>query len=275
MEKVTYIVPIYKADDESVKYLEKSLNSLALMMGSEEYSVLFAGTNENINTLKDVISNCVNPDKILYTNGYKSVGVEKDALSIINYAVNFVTSEYFCVLEFDDEFMPSTYQNFLKYSEFEPGASVYMNINLLLDAKNNFNVVGLANEIAWASSFANEYGYVDKEGLEAYADFSVTGAFINTEDFISVGRLKTSFGLVSWYEFLLRLAFNEKTIYVIPKIGCKHIVGRQGSFMEIIVNNEEFSTKIPKLIELAKTECEYRDDRELDLENNDQSNTEV
>lgn len=275
MEKVTYIVPIYKTDDESVEYLKKSLNSLVLMMGSEEYNVIFAGTDEVIAKLKSVISDCVNDDKVSYTNGYKSTNDETDALSVINYAINLVTSEYFCVLEFDDEFMPTAYKNFLKYSEAEPDASVYMNINILLDAKNDFNAIGFTNEIVWASSFADEYGYVDKEGLEAYADFNVTGAFINTEDFISVGRLKPSFGIVSWYEFLLRLTFNDKKVYVIPKIGYKHTVGRKDSLMETIANNKELSAKVPKLIELAKTECEYREERELDLENNDKSNTEV
>lgn len=275
MEKVTYIVPLYKTDDESVEYLKKSLNSLVLMMGSEEYNVLFAGTDDIIGELKPVISGCVDENKVSYTSGYKTTNDERDAFSVINYATNLVTTEYFCVLEFDDEFMPTSYKNFLKYSEAEPEASVYMNINILLDAKNNLNAIGFTNEIVWASSFAEEYGYVDKEGLEAYADFNVTGSFINTEDFISVGRLKPSFGLVAWYEFLLRLTSNDKKVYVIPKIGYKHTVGRKDSFMEIVANNKELSAKVPKLVELAKTECEYRDERELDFENNNQSNTEV
>ena len=101
MEKVTYIVPIYKTDDESAEYLKKSLNSLVLMMGSEEYNVIFAGTDEVIGKLKSVISDCVNEDKVSYTNGYKPINDETDALSVINYAINLVTSEYFCVLEFD------------------------------------------------------------------------------------------------------------------------------------------------------------------------------
>lgn len=275
MEKVTYIVPIYKTDDASVEYLKKALNSLTLMMGSNDYAVVFAGGDETIEKLKDVISDSIKPDKVSYTHGYKPSNGEQDALTVVNYAINFVTSEYFCVLEFDDEFLPNTYNNFLKYSEAEPDSSVYMSINILSDAKNEHSAIGLTNEIVWASSFAEEYGYVDKEGLEAYADFNVTGAFINTEDFISVGRLKPSFGIAAWYEFLLRLAFNEKKVYVMPKIGYKHTVGREDSFMEIFATDKELSAKVPKLIALAKTECEYKEERELSFENNENDNTEA
>ena len=84
MEKVTYIVPIYKTDDESVEYLKKSLNSLDIMMGSEEYNVIFAGTDEVIDKLKSVISDCVNEDKVSYTNGYKPINDEAYELTVSN-----------------------------------------------------------------------------------------------------------------------------------------------------------------------------------------------
>jgi hypothetical protein len=60
------------------------------------------------------------------------------------------------------------------------------------------------------------------------------------------------------------MVFNEKGVYVLPKITYIHSVGVQGSLMERVAKsgNDE---KVQKLIELARTECEYKDERELEI----------
>ena len=96
--------------------------------------------------------------------------------------------------------------------------------------------------------------------LDVYMDFNVTGAIINTEDFNEIGGLKKSLKLASWYEFLMRLCYNGKKIYTIPKIGYDHMINRDDSLMKDYQNNitpEEGTW----LIKTAKQEYFFKEDR--------------
>jgi hypothetical protein len=60
----------------------------------------------------------------------------------------------------------------------------------------------------------------------------------------------------------MRIANNKKDIFVVPKAGYKHIVGRDGSYMklsgsEIGVNEGQW------LIKKAQEEYEYNEEREI------------
>jgi len=270
MKKVTYIIPVNNAELKAKEYFRKAVESLKTTMGNNEYDLIIAGENNVSDILSEIAKEYVNPDNITVMSDIK----DSDVFKVINQAVNLVTTEYFSVLEFDDAFMPKAYDNFITYSNYETEPSVYMPITILSDAKKDGQPVGLVNEIAWASSFAEEYGYLDQDALQTYPDFNVTGAFINTEDFISIGRLKPSFNLVAWYEMLMRMVFNEKSVYVIPKIGYVHTVGRDGSLMETIAHSDD-NKLIPKLVELAPSESQYREERELDLTNKEEEKTEA
>ena len=60
----------------------------------------------------------------------------------------------------------------------------------------------------------------------------------------------------------MRIANNKKDIYVVPKAGYKHIVGREGSFMKISgsqINVDEGRWYIKK----AQEEYEYNEEREI------------
>jgi hypothetical protein len=60
----------------------------------------------------------------------------------------------------------------------------------------------------------------------------MTGSIFKTQDWEEVGGLKPSIKLTFWYEWLLRMTYKGKKVYVIPKVGYTHKLGRQGSLIE-------------------------------------------
>ena len=68
--------------------------------------------------------------------------------------------------------------------------------------------------------------------------------------------MKVSF----WYEFLLRAAYKGKKMFVIPKVGYRHFVGREDSLSYQYGNNMS-EVELNWWIDLAKKEYFFPHDR--------------
>ena len=255
MDKITFIVPIHEYNKNVKEYLTKAINSVKSFKSDSVY-YSFVGPSDIFDNIKEFIKeNGIENISNVYKNEDTDVYVQ------INQAVKFCLTPYFSVLEFDDTYNDYWLSEFEKYSKENSDASIYMPIVELVNTDNN--VCGYVNEIAWASSFsADELGYLDLECLKAFMDFNVTGSIIKTEDFMSVGCLKPSLKIAAWYEFLMRLSNNGKNIYVVPKVGYNHLVGRDGSYTkttaaEIDIDYGQW------LIKTAQEEYKYPDEREI------------
>ena len=66
--------------------------------------------------------------------------------------------------------------------------------------------------------------------------------------------------LTFWYEFMLRLTHNEKKIRVIPKVGYRHLIGREGSLYSIYASTID-KDESEWWYETAKKECSHTTDR--------------
>ena len=178
---------------------------------------------------------------------------------LVNTAVDKIEEKWFSILEFDDTYTPIWFDNAKKYIEFMPSTSVFMFLEDITDF-NNGKYVGFGNEAAWASSFSNEIGYIDNDCLQNYFDFYLTGSIFNTADWREVGGLKPSIKITFWYEWLLRATNKNKVVYVIPKVGYNHHLGRKNSLVEYYkenMGNEETQW----WFDLAKREFYFREDR--------------
>ena len=259
MEKVTYIVPIHEFKSETKKLLSRALGSLEAMETGAEDEVIFVGPLDIVQKAVVWYSETVPSSK------FKEIGVvpndgSTDVFTQINKAVNSCSTPYFSVLEFDDAFKPYWNQVAQKYAEETP-ASVLLPIDEFY-TDGQFSSFG--NEVVWSSTFAQseneKVGFVSLDSLDTFMDFNVTGALIKTEDFISLGGLKPSLKIAAWYEFLLRAAYNGKTIFVVPKIGYEHTLGRKGGYSETAF--KEISREEGKwLIATAKREYFFKNDR--------------
>lgn len=265
MKNITIIVPVHVFDET---LLNRAINSIP-DKENELYTLLFVGP-------KDI---CKKSEKLAKKCGIKFqiVSVENDDTDIqtqINKAVFSCVTKYFTVLEFDDEFTDIYFNVMQIYVEQHPELSVILPVNEFCDTDGK--MISFGNEIALDPSFSEsvdgneDLGLVGLGGLEVFMDFNCTGGLIKTEDFISVGGLKKSLKIASWYEYLMRVAYNDKKIMVIPKIGYRHMINRPGSYLE------NAKTEISKeegqfLIKTAKQEYFFKDDRNKVFGENNES----
>lgn len=257
MDNVTYIFPVLELGSEQhKKRILDTLNSMKSLFEPDNDSAIIVGP-------KDVIENI---DKELGINVPKNgfitelISEGKDVYSLVNDAVMECTTEYFSVLEPGEVYSSNWRKNAAAYGK---GCSVIVplvnNIAETADGKMDEGAF-LSNELAWAVSYNedNAIGVINMDFLDKFMDVSLSGAFFNTEDFISIGKFKPSLKIVTWYEFLLRCAYKSKRIYVAPKIG----VTRVYTPSESNISKEEADW----LIKTARQEYFFNEDREKKYE---------
>jgi hypothetical protein len=89
----------------------------------------------------------------------------------------------------------------------------------------------------------------------------MTGGIFNTADWNEVGGLKAPIKLTFWYEWLLRATYKGKKIFVIPKIGYLHKLGRKGSLIESYKNSID-DAESNFWVSVAKKDYFYKETRE-------------
>lgn len=261
MKKITYIIPLYEFNKKIEKFYVSAIDSLNNVKNNEGNKVIFVGPANVVKKAMAVCKPNIETDVVENT--------ETDFFTQINKAVYQCVTPYFTILEIDDTLKPFWNDTMQEYMAME--ASVMIPINEFI---KDGNFVSFGNEIAWSYSFANEtskrnekskgLGYLDIDCLETYMDFNVTGGIIKTEDFISIGGLKPSLKIASWYEFLLRACYNSKDVYVVPKAAYAHTIGRENSYMEN--SAKEISPEYGKwLITTARQEYFFNNDRNIEF----------
>lgn len=220
MKDLVIIIPLHEFDKNVEELLTKAINSVP-----EYLEIRISCKNGLSNEIKKSYKKYKNV--VIYES--ESIDAPSDFCSLVNQAVG--DSKWFSILEYDDEYTPIWFDNFKKYADFYSDISIFLPLEDLVDFSNG-KFVGIGNEAPWASSFSNEIGYIDSDCLQNFFDFYLTGSVFNTEDWEEVGGLKPSIKLTFWYEFLLRSTHNGKKVYVIPKVGYVHKLGRNGSLID-------------------------------------------
>jgi len=261
MSKITTIIPVHKFDDAVLALLKNAVKSFTETSKDVPSTLMFVGPKE---VLEKIQENKVAED---VAGGAVYVENSKPGFSAqINAAVKDVTTDYFSILEFDDEYSPIWFNNVSRYMDSGEEISVYLPLTEVFDYQNmSQGPVGYVNEAVWASSFSERLGYFDNECLQDYLIFNTTGGVFKTKDFIEVGGLKESMRLSFWYEFLLRAINKGKDIFVIPKVGYFHIVNRPGSLADEYAKNMD-ERESDFWVELARKEYLYKTDRKKTYE---------
>ena len=243
---LTVIIPVDKLDETTKPLFDTALDSV--LKNSKDIKVIVVGP-------KEVLSN-VEANKRVSLVENEDINLPKQ----VNVAVSKVDTKYFSVLEYDDQYTKNWFKNLSEYMKASPELFAYLPINELMDYKNNNNVVGYLNEPVWASSFSEKLGYFDNDSLMNYVNVNCTGGVINKDMFLEIGGLKESIKLSFWYEFILRANYKAKKIYVIPKVGLKHGINRDGSLLDTYAK-----TMTPEesdwWLKLAREEYFFKKDR--------------
>lgn len=261
MNDITIIIPIHKLTSETKTYLSNAVESV--LKNRENYSQ---------GVLKVLMVVPIGFEHIEYLNNeYISKNEnflliendgETDFCSQVNFGVKKIKenemSQFFSILEFDDEFSPKWFKMVSDYYFTNEDVSVFLPVNVQCDTdKTKWQ---FCNEMVLASSFSNEIGFIDKDCLENCTSFNLTGGVFNLNDFIAVGGLKPSIEVAFNYEFLLRVTNKKYKVYVVPKEGYFHIVGREDSLMDKYFKTMDEKT-IDEWFNVAKREYVYDEDR--------------
>jgi hypothetical protein len=256
MKQITTIIPVHKFNDEVKTLLETAVKSFVEASKNTQSDLMFVGPKEVLEQIKAL--NLHDAEYVENENAWFSAQ--------INAAAKNVKTDYFAILEYDDEFTPIWYDNVIKYINTGEDISIYLPLTEVFDSQHKEEgPIGYVNEAVWASSFSEKLGYFDNECLQDYLIFNTTGGVFKTSDFIEIGGLKESMKLSFWYEFLLRAINKKKNIFVIPKVGYFHIVNRNGSLAsEYAQTMSERESEF--WVELARKECLYKTDRKKTYE---------
>ena len=258
-KELAIIIPVHKYNDEIKQYLNKALNSIKKQIYLDEIIINIVCPSN----IKSEIQELITPD--FYFNVLINYSDKIDYQSQVNMAIMTCETEYFTVLEFDDELSKTFLKNVNQYIEAYPDIDVFL--SLMIEKNSKDEGIKFTNETVWSQQFVGENGEIgilNSDSLKQYTDFKLSGAIIKREKFLEVGGYKSNILLTFMYEFLLRSLNNSLKIMTIPKIIYSHLATREDSLFN------QYAKNMPILerkfwFEIATKEYNFKNDRVIDL----------
>ena len=275
MEKsnISVIIPIHTVIDLD-QYLPKALESV---------------TKNTVQPDEILIVRCACPEVTEFLGSYnfgdmkKKIRIvetkkTKEFAHMVNSAVEEVKTDYFSILEFDDEYSSIWFKNAVKYIKAYPDVDVFLSHVIDVNDKNEF--IGSTNEVTWSLGFVqgmtpeesySNLGFLDLEALKTFPNFQLSGAVIKKATFEDIGGIKNNLKLSFIYEFLLRMTYNGYKVMTIPKSGYKHMNMRPYSLFWRYRNDDRYTLSQEEgkfWMQTAMKEYFFNFDREIKYEGN-------
>lgn len=252
MINTTVILPIHKMDENLNSYFEKAVKSIEQQKVKPKELLIVTPKGLELN--KEILSN-VNY-RIVENEG------KTDFASQVNLGVENTKTQYFSILEVDDEYSKIWFDNVSKYIKAYDDVDVFLPIVLDVSVEGKF--LHFTNEPVWAKEFSDKLGFLDNDALLNFPNFQLSGAVIKVDAFKAVGGLKSSIRLHFVYEFLLRMSYYDKKMMTIPKLGYKKTNMRPNSLFFNYYNVESEKLDVVEArfwFNTARKECYFKQDR--------------
>ena len=261
--KLTVILPVHRLNEEEKTYFTKAINSVADQKVLPN-KLLIVVPKET--TLKTELDSYDYGDKLKDIVEVVENDGTSDFCTQINYGVSKTETEWFSILELDDEYSKIIFDNFNKYATYYTEVDAFLPI--VLDANTDGRFLHFTNEPVWAKDFSEKLGYLDNDSLLNYPNFQISGGIYKKETFETVGGLKPSIKLQFAYEFFLRMTYYDKQIMTIPKVGYKKTNMRPSSlFHEYYLGENKLRVDEARWwFNQAKKECYFKTDRGITYE---------
>ena len=261
---VTIIIPIHKLENEAeLKMAKRAIESVVNQKVESLPNILVVTSASVAPSQAQELKRALGTAKVNYTQLLKEG--ETDFASMVNFGVSQINTTNFAVLEFDDEFTDIYFKHVERYLATDPKVSLLLPLVAETNLANE--LLRYSNEVPWVKDFSKEVGTLDHEGLQNYAGVNLTGAVINTKQFLAVKGLKTNLPAVFNYEFLLRLSNQEDSLIVsIPRIGYLHKNGRENAlFAQYMKGKNKLSQpEFAFWFDTAKKEFEHLEQRPIE-----------
>ena len=257
MKKITIILPIYKLDPTDVEMLKNSLSSVEDFHDDVKIKIVAPIG------LKPKIESFNFGENLEVTLQYNTT-LNTDFISQINLGIEECDTEWFSILEIDDEYEKAWFKSMKEYMNEFTDVDVFLPIIRDVNVEGKF--ISFMNESVWAYGFTTEQGVIDNELLLEYQTFQTSGGLYRTEVIKDHGKFKDNIKLTFSYEFLLRLTNNGVKIMTVPKIGYRHVNLREGSLFWSYKNDEKMKLSEDEAkfwLETAKKEFYFKNKREI------------
>lgn len=238
---ITVIIPIltldnltYNVGDETINYLNTSINSVLTQTNLPKEVLFIVSPSVDTDKISELITKLPNHELVNFR--FVVNKGETDFSSQINLGAEETTTEFFSILEVDDQYSTIWFKNVSKYMKWYPEVDVYL--PLVLDVNTEGKFLHFTNEPVWAKDFSDRQGFLDNDSLLNYPNFQLSGSVIRKNGFKSVGGLKPTLKLQFIYEFLLRMSYYDRKMMTIPKLGYRKTNMRPGSLFHGYYNGE-------------------------------------
>jgi hypothetical protein len=255
---ITVIIPIHELNgEENVTLLKNALFSVSNQeTKADELLIVVPKGSDVEKTLKDFDFEDNKDIVRIVSNDGKT-----DFASQMNFGVSEVKTEWFSILEFDDEYSNKWFTNVVTYREAYDEMDIFMPIIVDINQPDG-GFMGLTNEAVWANSFSDELGVLDNNALLSFQNFNIDGIVMKKDVFEDFGGFKSNIKLTFIYEFLLRMTFKDAQVMVIPRFGYKHMNQRPGS---LFASYKETMNPVEANWWLSQAKKEYYFDNERDI----------
>jgi hypothetical protein len=257
MKNITVILPVHRLDGIYKEMLDNSIKSVEQFHNDVNLSIVCPPSlkTELVN-LSEVLE-----IEVISNNG------KTDFCSQVNLGIEKCKTEWFSILEIDDEYksiwLKSTNEYIKTYTDVDVFLPVVKDINV------DGNFVSFTNESTWAYGFTEKQGILDNEVLLDFQNYQISGGLYKTQVIKDNGSLKENIKLTFGYEFLLRLTHNNIKVMTVPRVGYQHLNFREDSLFWSYKNDEtnKISEDEAKFwLETAKKEFFFKNKRDVNYE---------
>jgi hypothetical protein len=254
MKKITIVLPIHKLIDG---YDEMLKNAVESVENFHNDVVLMLVYPENLKTEMPVLSQKLEIKHVI------NMG-ETDFCSQVNLGISNCETEWFSILESDDEYKNIWLKSMNSYMNENPDVDVFLPIVKDVNVEGTF--ISFTNESSWAYGFTEKQGFIDNEVLLDFQNYQTSGGLYRTNVIKENGMFKENIKLTFSYEFLLRLTHNGVKIMTVPRLGYQHVNFREDSLFWKYKNNEETKlseNEVKFWLDSAKKEFFFKNKRDI------------
>jgi hypothetical protein len=254
MKNITVLIPIHKISEDYKEMLNNALESVEDFHNDVKVSVICPN---------DVKKELTNLSDKLEINFIVNKG-ETDFCSQVNLGIEKCDTEWFTILEVDDQFKSIWLKSMNDYQKIYSDVDVFLPIVKDINSEGKF--VSFTNESAWAYGFTDMQGFIDNEVLLEYQNYQISGGLYRTQKIKDNGSLKENIKLTFGYEFLLRLTHNGVRVMTVPRVGYQHVNLREDSLFWLYKNDENSllsENEVKFWLDSAKKEFFFKNKRDV------------
>ena len=258
MKNITVILPLHSVEGDYKEMLKNAISSVEDFHNDVIVSIVCP---KSVGDQLDFPITDKVEIKIITNDG------QTDFCSQVNLGIEKCETEWFSILEVDDEFKSIWLKSVNEYSKTYTDVDVFLPIVRDINVEGKF--ISFTNESVWAYGFTEKQGYLDNEVLLDFQNYQISGGLYRTQVVKDNGSFKENIKLTFGYEFFLRLTHNGVKIMSVPKIGYQHLNFREESLFWDYKNNEETKLKEDEVkfwLETAKKEFFFKNKRDVNYE---------